>query len=325
MKKYIALCLVFLLCLSFAAGCATGNGGEGKTLSVVCTTYPEYDWARELLGERKDTVNLTLLLDSSTDLHNYQPTAKDILTVANCDLFIYIGGESDDWVPGVLQQSGKEGRLTLNLTEALGNAVLEEETPDGAEEEDHDHDHDHDHEEEEHVSDEHIWLSLRNAKTLCAAIAEKLAAIDPAGAEVYRENCAAYTEKLTALDEAYTTAIAAAPKKELVFGDRFPFRYLAHDYGLTCAAAFAGCSAESEASFETVLRLAQRVDEWGLSAVMAIEGSNHDLAKTVISSTTEKNQKLLVLNSLQSANGKDGMTYLRAMENNLSVLREALQ
>ena len=175
--------------------------------------------------------------------------------------------------------------------------------------------------------DEHVWLSLRNAEKLVGVIADTLAGIDPAHADLYRANAAACTEKLAALDTRYAETVNAAAHKTILFGDRFPFRYLADDYGLTYCAAFAGCSAESEASFSTIIFLAQKVDELGLPAVLTLEGPNTRIAETVVENTAAKNQKILAMDSMQGTTQKDiqaGMTYLSVMEANLAVLQEAL-
>jgi zinc transport system substrate-binding protein len=182
----------------------------------------------------------------------------------------------------------------------------------------------HDHGEEK---DEHVWLSLKNAKTLVGAIADALQELDPDNKDTYAANASAYIEKLSALDGAYQSAVDGAARKTVLFGDRFPFRYLVDDYGLRYYAAFAGCSAESEASFETVSFLAKKVDELGLPCVLTIEGKNHKLAETIVQSTAGKNQKVLTMDSMQSMTSKDaanGATYLSVMEQNLSVLKEAL-
>ena len=180
---------------------------------------------------------------------------------------------------------------------------------------------------EEPEYDEHVWLSLKNAKVLCAAIADALETIDPDHAESYETNETAYNEKLEKLDTEYQQMVDQANRKTVLFGDRFPFRYLVEDYGLTYYAAFVGCSAESEASFETITFLANKVDELGLPCVLTIEGAKHRIAETIVENTKEKNQKICTMDSLQSTtseNVQNGATYLKSMEDNLSVLKEAL-
>ena len=310
-----------------------------KRFSIVTTIFPIYDWVRNLLGERTEACDMTMLLDSGVDLHSYQPTAADILKVSQCDLFLYVGGESDEWVDDVLAQAENKDMLVVNLLEALGDSVKAEEVKEGMEaEHDHDHDHDgdeaeeaehdHDHEEEETEYDEHVWLSVKNAAALCEVIAGKLGEMDEGNKALYDANAAAYIEQLNALDADYQAAADAAAVKTVVFGDRFPFRYLVDDYGLDYYAAFVGCSAESEASFETVVFLAHKIDELGLKAILQIETADGRIADTIRQNTETKDQAVLTMDSLQSVTAgrlAEGVDYLGVMRSNLEVLRQALQ
>lgn len=302
-----------------------------KHLNIVTTIFPEYDWVREILGDNAGNADLTMLLDNGVDLHSYQPTAQDILKISTCDLFIYVGGESDGWVSDALQEAANKDMKVIDLLDVLDDAVKEEEIVEGMEAgEEHGDGEDEEHEEEEEGPeyDEHVWLSLRNAKVLCEAITNALTEIDPDHAADYRSNLTSYSEKLDALDAAYQSAIDSASRKTLLFGDRFPFRYLVDDYGLSYYAAFAGCSAETEASFRTITFLADKVDEFNLTSVLTIESSDQKMAQTIIQNTKEKNQNILTLNSMQSVTSNDvaaGTGYLSIMESNLDVLKEALQ
>ena len=337
MKRIIPLCLALIMTVGLLAGCGKQNeqtASDETRLRVVTTIFPEYDWVREILGDKADNAEVTMLLDNGVDLHSYQPTADDIVKISECDLFIYVGGESDDWVDDALKNAANKNMKVVNLLEALGERVKTEEVVEGMQEEDHDHEdtdeHDdakeHDHEEEAEY-DEHVWLSLKNAQTLCSAISGVLQQIDPDNKDTYAANASAYIKKLSALDADYQAAVDAAARKTVLFGDRFPFRYLADDYGLRYYAAFAGCSAESEASFETISFLAGKVDELNLPCVLTIEGVQHKIAETIVRNTAAKNQKVLTMDSMQSTTSKDaanGTTYLSVMERNLSVLKEAL-
>ena len=315
-KKY--LCTLFAaltaLTLLFSSGCETSSDGK---LHLVCTIFPQYDWVRELT-EGAQNVEVTLLEDSGADLHNFQPSAADKVSILNADLFVYTGGESDDWARTLLENADKDVRA-LDLIEALGERALTEE--EGIEESG---EHDHAHEDE---TDEHIWLSVQNAKVLVSAIAEELCAVDEENAALYQSNAASYLAELSDLDEAFQETVSSAKRSVLVFADRYPFRYLAHDYGLTCYAAFSGCSAESEASFATILALVRHVEENSLPYVMVLENSTQGIAKQVIDNTKSKDQGILTLNSLQSVTREDignGATYLDLMKEDLAVLKTAL-
>ena len=338
MKKILSILLILILSVGCLSACGSGRGsGDGK-LRIVATIFPEYDWVKSILGDRAADAELTLLLDNGVDLHSYQPTAEDILTISDCDLFIYVGGESDRWVEDALKNPVNKNRIVINLMDVLGGAVKEEEIVPGMQEEEHDHDHedgdhddhedgDHDHEEGPEY-DEHVWLSLRNAAVIVKSLSESIQKLDPDNAETYRKNTEDYLAKLNALDGQYKAAVDAASVKTLLFGDRFPFRYMTDDYNLNYYAAFVGCSAESEASFETIAFLSEKVDELSLRSVITIEGTDHRIAETIIRNTKTKDQQILVLDSLQSAKAEDirnGVTYLSVMEKNLTVLKEALK
>ena len=292
---------------------------EGESMKIVTTIFPEYDWVKTILGDNADNCELTLLLDNGVDLHSYQPTAEDIVKIQDCDMFVYVGGESDGWVQDVLSTSKNDDMVVVNLLEVLGDAVKEEEIVEGME---------HEHEEEEEELDEHVWLSLRNATVICEELATDLGKIDEANKDVYMQNYEVYKADLEKLDSEYKDAVDAGRVKTVLFADRFPFRYLVDDYGLDYYAAFAGCSAESEADFETIIFLSGKVDELGLSSIMTIEGPEHKIADTVKDNTKSKDQNILSMDSMQSTTSKDieeGTTYLSVMESNLETLKEALK
>ena len=296
------------------------------------------------MGDEADRAEITMLLDSGVDLHNYQPTVDDIIKISNCDLFIYVGGESDGWVEDALAGAANKNMTVINLLEVLGYAAREEELIEGMEaghgkdghgEDEHEEGdygegdaEENDHEDGEAEYDEHVWLSLKNASVFCRCIADTLGSLDAERKDSYEANAAAYIEKLDELDQAYQDAADATSVKTLLFGDRFPFRYLVDDYGLDYFAAFTGCSAETEASFETIVFLAGKADELGLSAIMQVEGSDGSIARTVRDNTASKDQAILTLDSMQGTTFEDveaGATYLSVMENNLDVLRKALE
>ena len=480
-------------------------------MNIVCTIFPEYDWVREVMGDHFADADITYLLDSGTDLHNFQPTADDILKISTCDLFIHVGGESDQWVGDALNAATNKDMKVIDLMELLGDKAKVEELKEGMQEEEHEHDHehskevstfeddevqdrtlsdwagewqspypfvldgtldeaweamaetkgkmtaeeykeyyktgyetniksvkidgdnitytyddgktvssdykytgyfiqdwsggtraamyrfeaedknsgapvyiefndhmiepaeaehfhlrmsnesydaivdpekywptffpadmsgeeicdhlaghdkdeeehDHDHEEEEY--DEHVWLSLRNAKLICAEIANTISEIDPDNADDYKANLSDYTAKLDSLDKELSDITASAKNKTLVFGDRFPFRYLVDDYGIDYYAAFVGCSAESEASFETISFLAGKINELGCDTIFTIENSDRSIAESIIRTSDNKKCEIAELNSLQSVSSNDvksGVTYLSLMQQNYEVLKK---
>lgn len=332
MKKIITLMLVAVLAVCALSGCGTSKSGEDtkdKKIKIVTTIFPEYDWVMQILGDKADKADVTMLLDKGVDLHSYQPSTADIAKISEADVFIYVGGESDEWVEDVLKQAKNKNLKVINLMDVMGDKAKEEEVKEGMQPEEEEAEEAKDGKEEEEVEyDEHVWLSLKNAKIFTKKIADVLSEVDKDNAKTYQANYESYAKKLDALDKKYAEAVASAKNKTLVFGDRFPFRYLVNDYGLDYYAAFVGCSAESEASFETVTFLAKKIDELGLNNVLTIEGKNHKIAKTVVDNTKNKDQKVLTMDSMQSTTAKDvkdGATYLGIMEKNLEVLKEALK
>ena len=363
MKKFAAFAMfVLATALTFVACSAESNekAPAQKKVSIVATIYPQYDWLKNVLGSRLDAVNLKLLIKNGTDLHSYKPSAQDIAAIASADMVVYVGGESDEWIEKALSATPKAGRVQVNLMEALGDRVKEEEVVEGMEHEHHhehgeeaeehehehhehaeaheNHDHhehaeEHEHEHHEHAeeaeNDEHIWLSLKNAEILVMKIAEAIANVDTAHAAEYHMNAALYVAKISALDAQYRAATDSATLKTILFGDRFPFRYLVDDYGIKYFAAFVGCSAESEASFETVAFLASKMDSLALPAIFTIDGSNGKIARAILdASKKSKETPVLTLNSMQSvtdAQMQAGADYLSVMQSNLEVLKKAIK
>ena len=327
--------------------------GNSNKISIVCTTFPQYDWVKNILGEEAEHFNVTLLLDNGVDMHSYQPAVKDIATAGSSDLFIYVGGESDTWVEDALKEAKNKDLKAINLMETLDNFVKEEEVVEGMQEERKSLGHSHEksskekqeqtqkesHENSQEINgqkeaadeepeyDEHIWLSIRNAEIMVKNIEKAIEQLDSDNAKVYQNNAENYIKKLDTLDKQYANTIQNAKYKAILFGDRFPFRYMVDDYDLKYYAAFAGCSAETMAGFETVTFLAKKADELRLPVILTIENSDGRIAEAVKSNTTKKNQKILAMNSLQSVTKEqlaDGITYLQVMQENLSVLSEAL-
>ena len=343
-KGFVVKALLAAALLLAACGTKSETEGAAKKISVIAVTYPQYDWLKNVLGGRADAVDLKLLVKNGADLHSYQPSAQDIAAIAGADMVVYVGGESDEWIEKALEATPKEGRIEVNMMKVLGDRVKEEEAVEGMQgetkeiaEEHHEHakvtepaeatsEHHH-HEEVE--NDEHIWLSLKNAEMLVKALAESIAKLDTAHAAEYHMNAALYIAKISALDAQYRATMENATLKTILFGDRFPFRYLVDDYGIKYYAAFVGCSAESEASFETITFLAGKMDSLTLPAIFTIDGSDGKIARAILdASKNSKNAEVLMLNSMQSVKDeqiKAGADYLSIMRDNLEVLKKAIK
>ncbi len=329
-NKLKTAALTAALALGLTACASAGNASAAETvttaaddpdrLKIVCTIFPEYDWTREILGDKADSADITYLLEKGFDLHSYQPTADDIIKISQCDIFIYVGGESDEWVEDALSEAVNKDMTVISLLDTVN--AKEEELKEGMQGEEEEAG------EEEPEYDEHVWLSLKNAGTICGRITDAVCEKDPANAESYRANLSAYTEKLGALDADLAAFAESLPenRKTLIFGDRFPFRYFTDDYGFDYYAAFIGCSADSEASFETVTFLAGKADELGADTIFTIENSDGEIADSIISCTASKAQKKVMLNSIQSVSGEQtaDTTYLGIMRSNYETLKEAL-
>ena len=300
------LALISVIC---AVSCSPTEDRDGY--SIVCTVFPIYDWVSNLTAELSE-IEVTLIVDSGTDPHSYNASADDIAAISSADMLVYVGGESDAWVSDVVKNLGDKAPKTVRLIDSVCEA---------------EHGHTDEHGHEHSAYDEHVWLSLKNASALTKLIAEKLSVAMPENAELIKINSDTYISKINELDSYAEEAFSSAKSNILLFADRFPFAYMAEDYSLECYAAFSGCSADSEASFETVTSLAKKIDELSLSYVLVLESSDKRLAETVISSSKAKNAEILVLDSMQSITEKDissGLDYLSVMESNIKVIAKAL-
>lgn len=334
LKKQMLKILASLSAAALLAGCGAGAGGaassapagsasagqEGKW-KVTATVFPAYDFARAVCG---DLAEVVLLLPPGAESHSYEPTPKDILTVGDSDLFLYLGGESDAWVETLLKSvDGGVTRMKMMECVALKEeAELEgmtaEEEHDGAEEPDGGHG-------EVVEYDEHVWTSPVNAAAITTAIGEKMAELDSAHAETYRANAAAYAEKLLALDKEFRDFFETVDNKTMVFGDRFPLRYFADEYGLNCYAAFPGCSTQTEPSAATVAFLTQKVREEGLGTVYYIEFSNHLVADSIAEAAGAQTALFHSCHNVSKAEMDGGATYLSIMEGNLETLKATMK
>ena len=312
MKKLISVIVIAAALLGLCA-CGAAEEKRQDGLSIVCTAFPQYDFIKNILGTEE---GLTLLLDDGGDLHSYEPTAQDIIKISSADIFVYVGGISDQWVEGVLASANNQSLRTVALMELV--EAYEEEYVAGME-------HEHNHEGKSHRNeDEHVWLSLKNAASITETLCEVICNADSENADKYKANAKAYIEELSRLDSEYQSTVTSAKRSTLLFADRFPFRYLVEDYSLEYYAAFAGCSSESEASFQTMAFLIDKTKELNLPVVLTIDGSDGSIAKTVCEASGAKSAVLDSCQSVSLADISSGTTYVGIMKNNLEVLREAL-
>ena len=313
-KRIFAAVLAALTCAVSLTGCGTPAGNSGA-IQVVCTNFAEYDWVRQIIAGQENLFDVTYLLENGVDIHNYQPSAADMAKITGSDLFIYVGGESEQWVEDAFANAADPNQQLVRLLDAV--RPFEEETVEGMEAEE---------EGDAPAYDEHVWLSVRNAIECTNVIAGCITALDPSHAKEYNNNTSRYCDALKELDTAFSEARTQTAEPTLIVADRFPFRYFAEDYDYSYYAAFAGCAAETEASFETIAFLSQKVDALGAKTIFTIEGGNPAIAESVRDNTKTKDQQIRTLNSLQSVTGEDianGATYLSLMQENLNVLKEA--
>ena len=335
------------------AGCAAGQEkAEDGRMKVVTTIFPPYDFARAISGE-EERAGVRMLLAPGEEVHSYEPTPLDIKEIQNCDLFIYVGAENDVWVDRILENMGDQKPETLRLVdltdtvaEEIVEGMMQERGHDHEEEEGHDHEdsheeeeeHDHEgsHEEEEHAhsgdsshaeheeADEHVWTSPVKAAQITEAIAQKMAQIDPANADYYLANAGDYEAQILDLDEQFRQIAEHAERSTLVFGDRFPIRYFAEEYGLDYYAAFPGCSSESEPSASTLAFLIDKVRKEQIPVVFSIEFSNGNIARAICESTNAVQRTFYSCHNVTKEQMLGGATYVSMMRENLDVIREAL-
>lgn len=321
MKKLLAIVIVLCCVFSMVAvlsACEKDDWNNGN-LKVVTTIFPEYDWTLNVLGDYAENVNIRNLLNSGVDMHSYQATFRDTMYIATCDLLIYVGGESDDWVEDALKQATNKSMIVIKLLDVIDDALDEAGGIEGEDE----HEHDHDHE----SFDEHVWMSLRRAEIAVNAITDALAKLVPDNAQDFTQNAASYCQQLDELDAEYQQVVDSTATKTLVVADRFPFVYLFDDYGLSYYAAFSGCSAATDPSPNTISELIKKLNELNAKVIITTESSDGEIARSIKNQSQNKNQKIIKLDSMQSVGASDrdkGTTYLSIMESNRDALREAL-
>lgn len=330
MKAGKKIILMFTIALLSITGCGNQSELARQTedkINVVCVSFPEYDWTRQIIGDNNSNVSLHLIVDNGVDIHNYQPSVEDMVQIDDCDLLIYTRGTSEQWITDAVADSDHKPEL-LSMMETLKDGMVQEEIVEGMEPEKHHHEEEEHGEHEEEIEyDEHVWLSLKQAQKMVQEITDTLKKLDGEHQEQYDQNAKQYLASLAELDKAYENVVKDAKRTTLLFGDRFPFRYMTEDYGLTYYAAFPGCSSESEASFETIIFLAKKVEEEKLPCILTIDGSNETIARA-IAENVNGSVNIQRLNSLQAINKKQiaqGVTYISVMEQNLKVLKNALE
>lgn len=319
MKRLLSLLLAGVLLLGALCGCSVPAKQE-EGLSVVATIFPQYDFARQVMGSSDD---LTMLLRPGQEVHSYEPTPQDIIAIQNCDLFIYVGGESDAWIEDVLEGMDTSHMVILSLMDLVD--PLEEDT-DSVLENPEEHSHEdgeatHLHQEE---YDEHVWTSPKNAMLITQAICDALCDIDPSNAQTYRQNTADYLEQLEGLDQDFREVISNAGRDTLIFGDRFPLLYFVREYGLNYYAAFPGCASETEPSAATVARLIDLFREEQVPVVYQIELSNGNIARSIADSSGAKVETFYTCHNITRDDFNAGETYLSLMKCNVNSLKEAL-
>ncbi len=331
-RTAVITALLLAVCIT-VSGCGFRDGNDSAEnpqnetgqdkISVVTTIFPQYDFVRQIAG---DKVNLKMLLKPGEESHSYEPTPQDIIAIQNCDIFIYVGGENDAWVEDILESMPDAGMRTLRLVDCV--ETVEEEHVEGMEEQPG---HSHEDEEEEHEEihsvhevDEHVWTSPENASLITEQIAGLLSEADPDNSSVYEQNAVSYQEELDRLDQEFRDIVDHAQRKLLIFGDRFPFRYFADAYGLEYYAAFPGCASDTEPSAATMAFLIQKAEEENIPAVLKMELSNDNIANAVAEAADTDVKVFYSCHNLSAEQFEDGETYLSMMEKNAQTLKEVL-
>lgn len=318
--KRIAIIILMAALIMGTYGCTMNNGNNSDKIKVVTTIFAAYDFARAVGG---DKVEVDMLIKPGTEFHSYEPTPQDIIKIKESDLFIYVGGENDEWVDEILDSLDDEINV-LKLMDCVDRKYYEE-VKDGMEEEhEHDEDENHDDHDEHEEWDEHVWNSPANAISICKKTAQKLVMLDEDNTTVYEKNCNSYCDKISEIDRGFHGIVNNSVNKTLVFGDRFPLRYFVEEYGLDYYAAFPGCSANTEASAATIAFLIDKVKENNIKTVFKIELSNSNIANTIAKANDAKVKTFYSMHNITKEDFDNGETYCSLMQRNLDSLKEAL-
>lgn len=335
MKRILSFLLALALSLSLCACAAPGEKADDGKLQIVTTLFPYYDFARAIAQDRAD---VTLLLSPGREAHSFEPTPLDAVTISEADVFLYNGGEGEYWVESMLDAAGEHIAVASRMMDYV-DALNEEyvEGMQGADGHDHDHehgshddhDHDHDHEEDEHDSDEveydeHIWTSPKNAVVLCRTVCDAICRADAENAAFYRANCENYCAQLEDLDARFAALCESAPRRLLIFADRFPMLYFCREYGLDYRAAFHGCSGDTEPSLATIKFLIDKVEDENIPVVYTIDFGTKKVAAVVSECTGAAIETLYSMQTVSRADFDAGETYLTLMERNFEALRKGL-
>lgn len=325
MKKKIMTIFAAALALAVAlSGCALPGGNaekksSGEKISIVCTNFPEYDFARQIAGDKAD---VTMLLKPGAESHTYEPSPEDIKKIQDCDMFVYVGGDSDEWVEDVLGSVDKSEVTVFKLMDQV--KTIEEVTVEGMEPEDEEEPAESGEDEDEPEMDEHVWTSPKNAATIVKNMAKAMEKLDGKNKSTYEKNADAYVEKINKLDEEFREVVKNGKRKEIIVADRFPFRYFCEEYGLKYYAAFPGCSTDTQPSAKTVAFLTDKVKEDRIPVVFHIELSNEEMSKSIAEATGAKSRLLNAVHNVSDEDFRNGATYVSLMEHNVEVLKEAL-
>ena len=332
MKRIASFFLALAMVFSLTACAAPAEKADDGKIQIVATLFPYYDFARAIAGDRAD---VTLLLSPGREAHSFEPTPLDAVTISESDVFLYNGGEGEYWVDSMLDAAGENIAVIARMMDYVD--ALDEEYVEGMQGvDDHDHDHDehddhddHDHDEEAHDSDaveydEHIWTSPKNAVLLCRAVCDAICKADPSNEAFYRANCDDYCAQLEALDARFADLCENAPRKFLVFADRFPMLYFCREYGLEYRAAFHGCSGDTEPSRATIKFLIDKVEEESIPVVYTIDFGTKKVAAVVSECTGAAVGTLYSMQTVSRADFDAGETYLTLMERNYEALRKGL-
>ena len=315
---------------------STDKPTEGKKLQIVTTNFPSYDFARAITKEGAD---VTMLVKPGAETHSFEPSPQDIITIQNADLFIYTGGDSDEWVDGILESVQNKNFHVFKMMDAVN--LIEEETVEGMQEEEHEHadadhaneeaDHDHEkadqaeeHEEEGPEMDEHVWTSPKNAITIVEKLEETLSGLDESHKDSFKANSESYVKELEELDKSFKEVVDSGKRKEIIVADRFPFAYFCKEYGLSYFAAFPGCSTDTQPSAATIAFLTDKVKEDKIPVVFHIEMGNEDMVNAISKDTGAKKLLLNSVHNVTDSDFKAGKTYVDLMKPNVEALKEAL-